>query len=39
MPVVGGELHGASVGHTRRRTQIIPIYVIGTGSDEIGEAV
>jgi len=39
MPVVGGELHGVSVGHTRSRTQIIPIYVIGAGSDEIGEAV
>ena len=39
MPVVGGDLHGASVGHPRSRTQIIPIYVIGAGSDEIGEAV
>ena len=39
MPVVGGELHGANVDHTRSRTQIIPIYVIGAGSDEIGEAV
>ena len=38
MSVVGDELHGASVGHTRSRTQIIPIYVIGAGSDEIGEA-
>jgi hypothetical protein len=28
-----------SVGHVRSRTQIIPIYVIGAGSDEIGEAV
>ena len=39
MPVVGGELHRANVDHTRSRTQIIPIYVIGAGSDEIGEAV
>jgi hypothetical protein len=39
MPVVGGAVHGASVGHTRSRTQIIPISVIGAGPDEIGEAV
>jgi hypothetical protein len=39
MPVVGGELHGASAGHTRSRTQIIPIYATGADSDEIGEAV
>jgi hypothetical protein len=39
MPVVAGEVHGASAGHMGSRTQIIPICVIGAGSDEIGEAV